>query len=136
MIVGPLGQPLPPTGPASRTGATSPSPRELGDRTMATATKKTDLAVPLVRIVVGPGRCRLGESIPAAGCSGSATPIYRFLASLKLAVFSIGDAGGGAGLRHVLRDVVRHRGRQEWIYRSKGFAILLAFLGTTSSVRP
>jgi hypothetical protein len=62
-------------------------------------------------------------------CARGLDAIYRFLASLKLAVFSLAALvatlayatffeswyGGGAG--------------QEWIYRSPGFAILLAFLG-------
>ena len=55
--------------------------------------------------------------------------IYRFLASLKLAVISISTLA--ATLAYATFFESRYGGGavQEWIYRSPGFAILLAFLG-------
>ena len=55
--------------------------------------------------------------------------IYRFLASLKLAVFSISTLAATLAYATFFEIVVRHRCRAGYIYRSSGFAILLAFLG-------
>ena len=41
-----------------------------------------------------------------------------------------GDPGGGAGLRHLVQQRYGMAAAQEWIYQTKGFALLLAFLGT------
>jgi ResB-like family len=55
--------------------------------------------------------------------------IYRFLASLKLAVISISTLAGTLAYATFFES--KHGGvaAQEYIYRSPGFAILLAFLG-------
>ena len=55
--------------------------------------------------------------------------IYRFLASLKLAVISISTLAATLAYATVFRVEVWRGAAQEWIYRSPGFAILLAFLG-------
>ena len=55
--------------------------------------------------------------------------IYRFLASLKLAVISIGTLAATLAYATVLESRYGGGAAQDWIYRSPGFAILLAFLG-------
>ena len=74
---------------------------------MATATKKFPPASPLHNRVPRSASHRRPCSI---GSHGLIDAIYRFLASLKLAVFSISHAGGDPGLRDVLRVVVWRRG--------------------------
>ncbi len=56
--------------------------------------------------------------------------IYRFLASLKLAVFSLGTLAAVLAYATFFESWYGAAAVQEWIYRTKGFAILLAFLGT------
>jgi hypothetical protein len=56
--------------------------------------------------------------------------IYRFLASLKLAVISLGTLAAVLAYATFFESWYGAAAVQEWIYRSKGFAILLAFLGT------
>ena len=55
--------------------------------------------------------------------------IYRFLASLKLAVVSIGTLAATLAYATFFESWYGGGRGQEWIYRSPGFAILLAFLG-------
>ena len=55
--------------------------------------------------------------------------IYRFLASLKLAVISIATLAATLAYATVFESRYGGGAAQEWIYRSPGFAILLAFLG-------
>ena len=55
--------------------------------------------------------------------------IYRFLASLKLAVISIATLAATLAYATVFESRYGGGAAQDWIYRSPGFAILLAFLG-------
>jgi hypothetical protein len=55
--------------------------------------------------------------------------IYRFLASLKLAVISLATLAGVLAYATFFEKWYGTAAVQEWVYRSKGFAILLAFLG-------
>jgi hypothetical protein len=55
--------------------------------------------------------------------------IYRFLASLKLAVISLATLAATLAYATVFESRYGGGAAQEWIYRSPGFAILLAFLG-------
>ena len=55
--------------------------------------------------------------------------IYRFLASLKLAVFSISTLAATLAYATFFESWYGGGAAQEYIYRSPGFAILLAFLG-------
>jgi ResB-like family len=55
--------------------------------------------------------------------------IYRFLASLKLAVISLGTLAAVLAYATFFESWYGTAAVQEWIYKSKGFAILLAFLG-------
>ena len=56
--------------------------------------------------------------------------IYRFLASLKLAVFSLGTLAAVLAYATFFESWYGAAAVQEWVYRTKGFALLLAFLGT------
>src|SRR5262245_40231135 len=55
--------------------------------------------------------------------------IYRFLASLRLAVFSLGALAATLAYATFFESWYGGGAVQEWIYRSPWFAILLAFLG-------
>jgi len=55
--------------------------------------------------------------------------IYRFLASLKLAVFSLAALVATLAYATLFNSWYGLDAAQEWIYRTPGFAILLAFLG-------
>jgi hypothetical protein len=55
--------------------------------------------------------------------------IYRFLASLKLAVISLGTLSAVLAYATYFESTYGTAAAQEWIYKSKGFAILLLFLG-------
>jgi hypothetical protein len=55
--------------------------------------------------------------------------IYRFLASLKLAVISLSTLAGALAYATFFESWYGAAAAQEWIYRSPEFAILLAFLG-------
>src|SRR5262249_20353005 len=55
--------------------------------------------------------------------------IYRFLASLKLAVFSLGSLAATLAYATFFESWYGTGAVQEWIYRSPWFAVLLAFLG-------
>src|SRR5262245_29954751 len=55
--------------------------------------------------------------------------IYRFLASLKLAVISLGTLAATLAYATFFESWYGTAAVQEYIYRSAGFAVLLAFLG-------
>jgi hypothetical protein len=55
---------------------------------------------------------------------------YRFLASLKLAVISLSTLAAVLAYATFFEKWYGTAAVQEWIYRSPGFAVLLAFLGT------
>ncbi len=55
--------------------------------------------------------------------------IYRFLASLKLAVISLATLAATLAYATFFESWYGAGASQQWIYRSAGFAILLAFLG-------
>lgn len=55
--------------------------------------------------------------------------IYRFLASLKLAVFSLATLAAVLAYATFFESWYGPSAVQEWIYQTKGFALLLAFLG-------
>lgn len=55
--------------------------------------------------------------------------VYHFLASLKLAVISLGSLACVLAYATFFEKWYGTAAVQEWIYRGKGFAILLAFLG-------
>src|SRR4051812_49882552 len=55
--------------------------------------------------------------------------IYRFLASLKLAVISLATLAAVLAYATFFESWYGMAAVQEWIYRGKGFAVLLAFLG-------
>jgi hypothetical protein len=73
---------------------------------------------------VGPNRPKSPGWI-AAGFNA----IYRFLASLKLAVISIGTLAAVLGYATFFESWYGTAAVQQWIYQSPGFALLLAFLG-------
>src|SRR5437660_8719482 len=54
--------------------------------------------------------------------------IYRFLASLKLAVISLGTLAAVLAYGTFFESWYGTGAAQEWIYQSKAFAVLLAFL--------
>jgi hypothetical protein len=92
---------------------------------MATATKKVPPASPSPKRteerVYSPSLFdRLARVVDA---------IYRFLASLKLAVISIGTLAATLAYATLFESWYGGGAAQEYIYRSPGFAILLAFLG-------
>jgi len=60
---------------------------------------------------------------------GVCDAIYRFLASLKLAVISLGTLAAVLAYATFFESWYGAAAAQEWIYRSAGFAILLTFLG-------
>src|SRR6185312_1875806 len=55
--------------------------------------------------------------------------VYRFLASLKLAVISLSTLAAVLAYATFFEKWYGTAAVQEWIYQSKGFAVLLAFLG-------
>jgi hypothetical protein len=55
--------------------------------------------------------------------------VYRFLASLKLAVISLATLAATLAYATFFESWYGAGAAQQWIYRSAGFAILLAFLG-------
>src|SRR5438128_962848 len=96
---------------------------------MATATKKPSTPSPSTS---SPSpRVQGAASSPAKGPIIRAfEAIYRFLASLKLAVLSLGTLAAVLAYATFFEASYGTAAVQEWIYRSKGFAVLLAFLGT------
>src|SRR4051812_34215156 len=92
---------------------------------MATATRKHSSSSPSPR---AEGQEPATRTIPGRfllGCDA----IYRFLASLKLAVFSLSTLAAVLAYATFFESWYGMAAVQEWIYRSKGFALLLAFLG-------
>ena len=92
---------------------------------MATATKKAPPASE------APSRRQEAAGSPALvdRIARGFDVIYRFLASLKLAVISISTLAATLAYATVFESKYGGGAAQEWIYRSPGFAILLAFLG-------
>jgi hypothetical protein len=92
---------------------------------MATATKKAPLAStpPPRRVERTPTPSWVDRA--ARGVDA----IYRFLASLKLAVFSLGTLAATLAYATFFESWYGTGAAQEYIYRSAGFAVLLAFLG-------
>lgn len=82
---------------------------------MATATKKSSTA---------------SSPSPSGGSSvlRAFDAIYRFLASLKLAVLSLASLAAVLSYATFFEKWYGTAAVQEWIYQSKGFSILLAFL--------
>jgi hypothetical protein len=91
---------------------------------MATATKKAPPPTP--------PNTRRAESTPAPGLvdrlAAAVDAIYRFLASLKLAVISLAALAATLAYATFFESWYGTAAAQEYIYRSAGFAILLAFL--------
>jgi ResB-like family len=87
---------------------------------MATATKKSQATAP-------------PEPAPSGSAAGllmrGFDAVYRFLASLKLAVISLSTLAAVLAYATFFEKWYGAAAVQEWIYRTKGFAILLAFLG-------
>ncbi len=83
---------------------------------MATATKKTPTPA-------------TSTPVPSSKILRVFDAIYRFLASLKLAVFSLGTLAAVLSYATFFESWHGTSAVQEWIYQTKGFAILLAFLG-------
>src|SRR3954452_11437184 len=86
---------------------------------MATATKKTPSPppAPSSRTPSPPRALRLFDAT------------YRFLASLKLAVFSLATLAAVLAYATFFESWYGASAVQEWIYQTKWFAVLLAFLG-------
>src|SRR3954469_24606906 len=93
---------------------------------MATATKKPSSPPPS-------NSSAQGKEPSPSGTPGrvlrSIDAIYRFLASLKLAVFSLSTLAAVLAYATFFESWYGAAASQEWIYRSRGFALLLAFLG-------
>ncbi len=89
---------------------------------MATATKKPGSAPP------PPERRTSTQRSVASMVVGAFEAVYRFLASLKLAVLSLATLAAVLSYATFFEKWYGTAAVQEWIYRSKGFAILLAFL--------
>src|SRR5437868_4860974 len=100
---------------------------------MATATKKPSPSSPSTSSSTSTPRAE-ARGAAANGVLGRVLrvcdAIYRFLASLKLAVFSLGTLAAVLAYATFFESWYGAAAVQEWIYRTKGFAILLAFLGT------
>jgi hypothetical protein len=62
--------------------------------------------------------------------NGYVYAVYRFMASLKLAVISLALMAGTLAYATLFESWYGAGAAQQWIYRSAAFAIVLAFLGT------
>ncbi|WP_165245275.1 cytochrome c biogenesis protein ResB [Paludisphaera soli] len=87
---------------------------------MATATKKPPGPSPSAP---GPGRSSGGRIL------GVIDEIYKFLASLKLAVLSLSSLAAALAFATWFESSYGTRAAQSLVYKSAGFAVLLAFLG-------
>ncbi|SIN82770.1 ResB-like family protein [Singulisphaera sp. GP187] len=87
---------------------------------MATATKKNPSS---------PSHPVDSRSGVVGGILGVFDAIYRFLASLKLAVFSLASLASVLAYATFFESWYGASAVQEWIYQTKWFAVLLAFLG-------
>src|SRR5689334_1221992 len=96
---------------------------------MATATKKPSSPSPSNPRVQGTEPSSTSGSAPGRVLR-IIDATYRFLASLKLAVISLGALAADLAYATFFESWYGTAAVQEWIYRSKAFAILLAFLGT------
>lgn len=93
---------------------------------MATATRKASSPSPTDPRAKGPASS--SGSIPGR-LLRVVDAIYRFLASLKLAVISLSTLAAVLAYATFFESWYGMAAVQEWIYRSKAFALLLAFLG-------
>jgi len=91
---------------------------------MATATKKSPSPSSHPSSTQGPRTASVLDRIVQA-CEA----IYRFLASLKLAVISLATLAATLAYATFFESWYGGSAAQEWIYRTRGFALLLAFLG-------
>src|SRR6188508_1994752 len=89
---------------------------------MATATKKPSSPSPREKETTKPHAPAPGRVLRFADA------IYRFLASLKLAVISLSTLAAVLAYATFFESWYGMAAVQEWIYRSKAFALLLAFL--------
>jgi hypothetical protein len=89
---------------------------------MATATKKPQAAPPPLE------RGPASRSLLATGWR-AIDAIYRFLASLKLAVISLSTLASVLAYATFFNSWYGTKAVNEWIYRTTGFSMLLAFLG-------
>jgi hypothetical protein len=89
---------------------------------MATATKKSHAVSPARGRDPGP-RSFISAFLRAVDA------VYRFLASLKLAVISLSTLAAVLAYATFFNSWYGTTAVNEWIYRTKGFEILLAFLG-------
>ena len=89
---------------------------------MATATKKPASAPP------PPERRPAGGMSIVSAVVRLCDAVYRFLASLKLAVISLGTLAGVLAYSTFFEKWYGTAAVQDWIYRSTGFSVLLAFL--------
>jgi hypothetical protein len=71
---------------------------------------------------------------PSPGRAGRRS-VYRFLASLKLAVISLLSLAGVLAYGTFFESWYGTKAVQEWVYQSPWFMILLAFWARTSSAR-
>jgi hypothetical protein len=92
---------------------------------MATAAKR----IPPVSPPPKPGQDRVPASPPFGRIAGAIDAVYRFLSSLKLAVCSLCCLAATLGYATFFESWYGTGAAQEYIYRSAGFAVLLAFLG-------
>lgn len=92
---------------------------------MATATRKIPPTSPTPRPRPD------GHSAPTLGARliGAVEAIYRFLASLKLAVFSLGTLAATLAFATFFESWYGTAAVNEYVYRGPWFAVLLAFLG-------
>src|SRR3954469_10074666 len=93
---------------------------------MATATKKASSPTPPHREAEGSGASSgslIGRFLHVIDA------IYRFLASLKLAVISLTTLAAVLAYATFFESWYGAAAVQEWIYMSTGFALLLGFLG-------
>ena len=88
---------------------------------MATSTKKSAAAPP-------PDRPPSGDPPRGSAVVRMFDAVYRFLASLKLAVISLSALAAVLSYATFFEKWYGTAAVQEWIYQSAGFAILLAFL--------
>jgi hypothetical protein len=88
---------------------------------MATVTKKPNPATP-------PGPAPSSRTLVGTVLGGF-DAVYRFLASVKLAVITISTLAITLSYATFFESRYGTAAVQEWIYRSRGFAVLLAFLG-------
>jgi len=95
---------------------------------MASATKQTSAPPPSSgsssKIQADPGSSLVDR------LTGAVDAIYRFLASLKLAVISLSSLAASLAFATWFESTYGTTAAQDYVYRSTWFAVLLAFLAT------